>query len=261
MDDLPEHRIETSLGPIVLRGHLDAFSPDRPLIFAIAGAFAQQNYLVGLPKVAPACDVAIAHLPGMWSPFLAESSVEAFALAFDEAIRTRCPGRAALVFGNSVGGLIALAMKEARALVLVDPPITTDVLWPLHGRLRGHVEAKGDPMLADWVWRVFGIGPTEIVNRDYRPLLNGSQKPGIVLIAGDPLGDPRDFDRQPGLLSTEDRLLFSRHPTLEVMVAGGCGHNLIREAPSAIIAALRRGLEILRQAQAPESVPKARQHR
>jgi pimeloyl-ACP methyl ester carboxylesterase len=108
------------------------------------------------------CDVALAELPGHGqAPELRETSVEAFAAAFDEAIAATFPDRDIVAVGESIGGLVALSLHTAHRVVALDPPFRTANLWPLRA------EAARVASLAPEFWfNVFGIG-AHPEDRDY----------------------------------------------------------------------------------------------
>jgi hypothetical protein len=228
-----------------LHGRFDGFRAERPLILGICGAFSDPETLSRLPELIPDCDVIVAHLPGMHSPHLDGISVEDFAAAFDEALRTRFPDRTVLRFGVSLGGVVTLAMREGQAFVAVDPPLSMSALWPAHSRLRQALKTTADPRLADWVANLFGLQSDGLTEVDYRPLLESCEAPGIVLIAGQPLEPERPLAEPPGALSREDRELIAAHPRIRSSVVLGVGHDLLNHAPLAVLGAIRQGLEFL----------------
>src|SRR5947208_2628564 len=121
--ELERRDVQTPLGVVPVRGRLSSFDAKRPLIFAISGVFASPGALDLLPDQIAGCDVAIVRLPGMRSTHLSRISVEDFAAAFDEVIRSQFAGRTVLRLGLSIGGVVAIAMREGGAFVAVDPPL------------------------------------------------------------------------------------------------------------------------------------------
>jgi len=229
---LEQITVSTRLGDVPLWGRFETFDAARPLVLVLRGAFAHVDYLDRLPDALEGCDVVLAHLPGMHSPRLVTSSVGAFARAFDECVRARFAGRQVLRVGISVGGLVVLAMREGAALVATDPPLTTASLGPLAARLRRAVAE--DPTMADWVWNVFGIGPFGTEARDYSEVLRAVNVRGIVLM-GDPFADVR----LPGLMAPADQAMIAAVPGLEAVALKGVGHNIPRDAPEALLRAIR----------------------
>ena len=228
---------ETSLGPVPIWGRLE--SPERTLLFVVRGALPTFDHMFDLALLLADIDVALVHLPGMYTPFFAQSTPQVFGRAFDEVLATLGYGRVVVV-GVSMGGVAALAMKSpaVRRLILVDTPLSTGGLWPLHERFRKQVAAN--PPAQKWLWELFGIGPSAVENRDYRPLLETMTVPATVFVGGQPLGEPRPVDEMPSLVSDEDRALSDRHPRVEVLVVKDAGHNVPRTGYALFIDALRR---------------------
>jgi pimeloyl-ACP methyl ester carboxylesterase len=233
-----------TVGTIPLHGRFDTFDARRPLIFTIRGAFPDPTAMHRLPDVEPDADVILADMPGMHSPHLPEPGIGTFARAFDEILSAHFADRRILLLGLSLGGLVALAMAQAAAVVAVDPPLMAGPeLWPMTERLRRALRETEDPHLAAWVWNLFGVSETALEPRDYRGVLS-TRRPGVVVIAGEPLEPERQIRRLPGLIRAEDRSAFGDHP-MRVIMAMGSGHNIVRDAPQALAAATRQGLEML----------------
>jgi len=209
MDLLPYEDVETGGGFVRLQGRLDTFRGDRPLLFAILGVGARIDYFHRLPERFPGCDVVVCHLPGLHTRPVATPTVAAFAAAYDEAIRRRLPARWILRFGLSVGGLVALAMREGDAVLAIDPPFSEPLLEPF------------GPIFPQVLGGVVGI--------DHRPLLEGVNAPAHVLMASR------------GLIAPADQALLIGHPRIRAEVIAG-GHDLPEEAPKAIVAALEAAL-------------------
>lgn len=206
---LPYEDVETGRGVVRLQGHLDSFRDDRPLLFAILGVGARIDYFHRLPERFAACDVVVCHLPGLHSPPLADSSVAAFAAAFDAAIARRLPGRWILRFGLSVGGLVALAMTEGDAVLAIDPPFSEALL------------DRFGPLFPQVLGGIVGV--------DHRSVLESVNVPAHVLIASR------------GLNLVADQTLLIGHPRIRAEVVEG-SHDLPDEAPKAVVAALEQAL-------------------
>jgi hypothetical protein len=238
----PLLELATAQGPVPVWGRFGR-SATRPVVFIVRGAFADPESLTRLPPDLPEADVALVHLPGMHSPFFAESSVRAFAAAFDEVVAREFAGRPLVKAGLSTGALVALAMRSPGAVAAFDPPLTTDALWPLIPGLR--VSARDSELMAGWISEIFGVTAEGLENRDYRPLLEACKEPGVVVIPGEPLEPPRPLPSLPGLMTAEDRMLAQRHPTLRAMIIQGAGHNIPRDHPRIIPLAIRQALAAL----------------
>jgi hypothetical protein len=191
-------------------------------VLLIRGAFAGEDVYNGLPASFRDADVLLAHLPGMHTPFLAESTVAAMAAAFDEACAHL--RRRPHLLGFSMGGIVALAMKQAASILAVDPPLQTAPLWPLIAKFRREGAAR--PELREWLMNLFGVAPNKVVNRDYRPLVDEVQVPLKILIAGEPLEPERFASATPGLITAEDRRWLLQHPKVDAQIIEGVGHNI-----------------------------------
>ena len=237
--------VPTMRGAITVVGRLQSFCVERPLILVIPGALQAPSSLFGLITGTPQADVALALLPGMFAPMLSETSIEAFAQAFDEVVQTRFAGRVVLRLGFSAGGLAAMAMREGQAFVAVDSPLNTARLWPLIAPMRAEMAKGESARLPQWAWAILGISAERIENRDYRPLLSNLNVPGLFVIAGQPLEPPRPLPGAPGALTDEDRELVSSTPGISTIVAANGGHDILISAPKALRLAITRGLELV----------------
>ncbi|MGZ6015956.1 MAG: hypothetical protein ACXWKM_09445, partial [Phenylobacterium sp.] len=119
---------DTSLGPIWLQGDADAFDGDRPIVVAIAGAFAPPETFDQLALRLPEAAVLIGHIPGNRCPQLVANTPGVFMAAYSAAIAELA--RPTIVCGASLGGLVALGLRapNVRGLVLLDPFIRSDGL-------------------------------------------------------------------------------------------------------------------------------------
>jgi pimeloyl-ACP methyl ester carboxylesterase len=229
----------TTFGPVPLTGRLT--SKTRPLLFVVRGSFPVRDHLVSLSERLPEADVILVHLPGMHSPFFADSSPVTFAAAFDEILAELAYERVATL-GISVGGVVAMAMKHPaiKRSVLVDTPLTTAELWPLVAEYRRISAERLDG--AAWIQSLFGIYSDRIEERDYRPLLAALRVPTTALIGSDDLGMPREFSRTPSLVSEADRALYSASSWVEPVVVEDVGHNIPAERLGAMMTAVRNAL-------------------
>lgn len=236
---MEERLFQTAQGPVPVWGEFAGFRADHRMLLVIRGAFPEFDQLFGLSEALPGVDVAFVHLPGMLTPFLAASTVEAFGAAFDEVLRA-LEHDYVVVCGVSVGGLAALSLRSpsVRTLLLLDTPLTTTDLWPLlpvFARAAGR-SAAGD----DWMERIFGYRDGAVETRDYGALLAALKTPTAVLLASDPLGSPREFTRTPSLVSEHDRALYRAHPErIGLRVVANSGHHLVRDGQAMVVGTLR----------------------
>lgn len=211
--------VETPFGPVWFWTR----DTGLPVLLLITGTFADADTLEGLDAVMLGVDVWRAHLPGNHCPPLAANSVGMFAAAYSHAIGSALKGRDVVVLGLSVGGLVALGLRAAnvRRLMIVEPPLVTEGLWPLE-IVREQAPGGHD----DFLWQVLGIAPDRMEPRDYRGLLASLERPARVLVGGQ-CGPPRrDFAIMPSLVTAECRALLDAHPQVTVIEAPGAGHNV-----------------------------------
>jgi pimeloyl-ACP methyl ester carboxylesterase len=245
---------QTSFGPVPVRGDLARFEASRPIVMVIRGAFPDPEAMTLLQGWFPDADVVIVDLPGMHSPFFEESSIAAFAAAFDE-ILAEFDRRQAVAVGISTGALAAFAMRRIARLIAIEPPLSTAAAWPLVPNFRERALESAD--LARWIEAVFGISPDRIENRDYTGLVDSSA-PGVVMVGETPLEPMRPFERMPSLVAAPDRAKILAQPHLSVMTIPGAGHNVPGRAPTTILSVLRQILGELAAAEAPSDLAPGR---
>jgi pimeloyl-ACP methyl ester carboxylesterase len=241
---------ETPLGPIRLWGDADVVASDKPVVVAIAGAFAvKHGPLFQLaPFVAPHADLLVGHLPGNHSPVLSEISVEAYARAYSHVLATALAGRPVVLCGASIGGLVALGVRAAnvRARVVMEPPLASGKLWPMLDFLRTRLaQAPDDGELRAFIGNVFGVTQGEV--RDdvrYEGLLDGLSEPTTVLVGGNPLNPPRKVEKLPSLVDEPERRWLAAQPGVRLLVAQGAGHNVPQEATRLLVGELRASLAV-----------------
>jgi fermentation-respiration switch protein FrsA (DUF1100 family) len=211
--------VETPFGPVWFWRR----DTGQPVLLLITGTFADADTLEGLDEVMLGVDVWRAHLPGNHCPPLAPASVGMFAAAYSHAIGTALKGRDVVVLGLSVGGLVALGLRapNVRRLLVVEPPLLTEGLWPLEV-VREQAPAGHEAFL----WQVLGIAPDRIEPRDYRGLLASLQRPTRALVGGECGPPQRPFSIMPSFITPACRALLDAHPRVSVLEAPGAGHNV-----------------------------------
>jgi hypothetical protein len=218
--------IETSQGSIHLSGDFNRFDADRPLVLVIRGLWAKREQYSGLALDIPEVDMAFAHLPGMHSPHLKDPSIHAFGRLFDEAARLAFGDRPFLKVGISLGGLVAMAMREGVSTVALDTPISTSGLWPLHNVIRDQLRAETHEDFRPFYWNILGLDEECVQQRDYRPLVLAAKRPLTFLVAGEALEPERALDHTPGLISADDRAWLKSLPDVRRAWFEGAGHHL-----------------------------------
>jgi hypothetical protein len=104
--------------------------------------------------------------------------------------------------------------------------------------MRRRIEAE--PVLAPWIWALFGISMTKVENRDYRPLVANVSVPTGVMLGGVALGEPRPIERDPSAVCDEDRAVYRSNPLIKTLVIPNVGHNIARHAQPLFMDTLRR---------------------
>lgn len=219
---------ETPLGEVWLWGSAEAFEGDRPVVLVLQGLFGNQGQRWLPLEERLGVSVLIGNLPGFDCPQLAKASVTAIADAYSRAAAFAFRGRRGLLCGESMGGIVALAMAVARTQrVAFDPPLRTDRMGPMLPEMREQLARA--PQQAELVWNLCGVSADRLEARDYTRLLD---RPARVIV-GTAEGDP------PSLVHEEERALMLSLPHIWFSVAPGAGHILPPEGAPHLIAALR----------------------
>jgi pimeloyl-ACP methyl ester carboxylesterase len=164
------------------------------------------------------------HLPGHGGmQEFSEVSLEAWIRGFREAFaRFEEPP---LLIAESLGAVVAMALPY-RALIAVEPLLSTDQLWPLHRTIR-NARARGilvEPALEALFEKPFDWAPRAI------------SAPTLVLAGLEPLLPERAVYPEPSLLTDEDFAVYARHPLVEAHRVAG-GHTLLDHSRDAVMAA------------------------
>jgi len=220
--------VETAFGPIEWTARPDVFGASGPVLLVIRGAFADPDSLSHLPECVD-IDCVLANLPGHSSPPVVANTVGVFAAAFREAIQKAFLDRPTIVLGLSIGGLVAMALRlpQIRRLVLVDPPLSTDLpamTWRIRTQLPNH---------ADFCWQVFGVSDTAQEPRSYAGLLDALKTPSDVLLGG----VHEDSDTIPCLNAAD---AYKGHPFVHRHIIPWAGHNIPAQAPDEFMHVVER---------------------
>lgn len=235
--------LETSLGPIWLRGESAALTDKRPVVLVIAGAFSPPEPFTLLQPYVPEAAVLIGHIPGNHCPSLVANTPGAFMAAYSAAIAQL--GRPVIVCGASLGGLVALGLRapQVRGLVVLDPLIRTSGLSYAIPAFRAALRRGPAAHEVDLMWTVFGISATAVEERDYSGVLGALTAPTLCLFGE--LPTETSTLREPSIVNAADRALLAAHPHIETQVAPGAGHHLHIDAAGLVLAAIRRFLDPL----------------
>lgn len=239
---MERHSYHTRHGEIWLWGKPEAFAGTGPLALFLLGAF---NVEVRWPDDAAErlTEIAVlsAQLPGNHSPQPDAHSIDAYAAAYAQVLAQL--GRPAIIVGNSLGAVTALAIRSphVRAIVALDPPLRTARLWPLIPAFREKLrEAPDDARLAEFLWNVFGVAPETVEDRDYTDLALAVTVPTIVIMGGEPLMPERDAAILPSLLDEPERRRLQGVRLIERWIVNGAGHNIVDGGYSFVLDAVRK---------------------
>jgi pimeloyl-ACP methyl ester carboxylesterase len=205
--------------------------------------------MLSLRRIFSEIDVALVHLPGMHSPFFARHRPEAFAVAFDEVLM-RLGHSQVLVLGASIGGLAALCMRSPtiRRAILIDTPLTTSGLSPIQDDLRRAVQAH--ELAREWLEAITGIFTDQVVEVDYRHLLNDVRVPVTAVFGAEAPGVARSGTGPPSLVPEADRECYRSQPNVREIVVPGVGHNISGGATQRFIEILQAEVAALQVASA-----------
>lgn len=218
-------RVATEVGEI----HLTAgvLAGRRPLVAVLPG------YDQVIADIAPLTtrfadfDLVLGLLPGHGgAPIISRPTVEACARGFAQALARALPGRRFWLVGNSLGGVIGMAIAgdppPGMAGLVAIEPFLDGQCWPLQ--------------------RVLAVKPTRfsttVFQGSYAHLVGRMRTPCTVLAGDRPLTSEPQPDL-PSLLSASDRALIVRHARL-VDIPGG--HDIAAARPDLCAQAVRGAL-------------------
>lgn len=230
---------QTEFGSIALVGADSIYQTTRPLVMMIAGALRDSKTLSDWPRLLQAhADVVVAELPGHGhSPDIAPATFEAIVRIFDAVTRSTFAGREMVIVGESLGGLVGIALatlpgRPQKAVIAVDPPMTTAKLWSVAPNLRSVIRQNPhNVFLRSFAENVFGIGPSSTSERIYYSLL-GQVKIPVHIVTGDmPLMPPRQVEVPPCIFDDVDKYVVETffRQGIEVHRIKDCGHLLLNE--------------------------------
>ena len=211
--------VETRQGRVVFTAETAT-----PRVLMIHGFKRQATQLASWRGRIP--DLGFVHLPGHGgAPPFSEVSLQAWidGLAEMMAVFPVAP----LIIAESLGAIVAMSLP-ARALIAVEPLLSTDQLWPLHRTIR-NARARG-----------IEIEPAMVAlfDRPFTWTLDRITVPTLVLAGCEPLLPERATAHEPSLLTDEDFAAYASHPLVEAHRIAG-GHTLLDHSPDAVMAASR----------------------
>lgn len=200
----------------------------------------------GLGKIYPLftfveqfADPLIFMLPGIESPHVEQPTIERVAELCIQSVSLLCPGRRLMAVGESLGGLIALALAQrVHHVVAIDPPLVMKDQWPLWATFSRH--EIGSPFLpAPLIHMVIGANPAEAASKSYLYLLDECKN--VRLVCGDePLLPPRPLERSPSLVGETERAYAESRGAAVCMLSAG--HNILEDAFDPLCDVLERDL-------------------
>lgn len=234
--------VETRGGHLTLIAEEKSFDSQRPVALILHGALRDASALFHWVRLLDThFDVVFVDLPGHGSsPSIEEVSVESFAANIGDAVRGTLAGREIVIIGESISGLIAIAMgdgsiAEIRAVVGVDPPFAMRKLYATaQAMMRVIAEAPGVAFVADFALNFFGVHPDGVLEeRLYYDLIGALRVPSLIL-TGDFLMPPVPVATQnmPCLMDLVDKYVIEHlfPDRTEIRVIPNCGHVLLVEA-------------------------------
>jgi Alpha/beta hydrolase family len=217
------HFVTTRYGSVLLAGPTTLRTSDRPVALLLHGAFRAPLAMTPLLPALDGSDVVFVTLPGhAGAPALTATALTVWIAALTEAVEALFQGRRVLAVGESLGGLLAMALP-VEAAVAFEPIQQTGKLWPISDRL----EDRGRRGLAT-------SGPfiEMLRNQDYRWLGSKVTARTAVVAGSDPLLPRRPVKRDPSLLDDDDLTLLAANPMIRTTRIAG-GHVLLVDNPTA----------------------------
>jgi hypothetical protein len=218
---------QTPLGEIWLWGEQSRFESDLPAVVVIPGVFCRPDALwFRMQDLLPQAAVFAGQLPGHLCPPLSKPSIPAFARAFGHVIATAFGGRPVLVVGESVGGLVTLALANPGiGRLALDPLLQTHELWPLRAFLERMHETERPHR--SFIETVFGFDGQALRPIDYLPLIQ--PYPARVVVGGLPLMPERPMQGNllPSLVGEAERKALHAAPHIHLTTVTDGGHVLV----------------------------------
>jgi hypothetical protein len=216
---LQNYTVRTSEGAVVFSAETQT-----PQVLIIHGFKRQAGQLAPWRDRIP--DLGFVHLPGhSGAPPFAEVSVEAWIRGLREMLKVL--PEPPLIIAESLGAIVAMSLP-ARAVIAVEPLLSTDQLWPLHRTIR-NARARGveiEPALE------------ALFEQPFHWVLDRISAPTLVLAGAEPLLPERATPHEPSLLTDEDFAAYARHPLVEAHRIAG-GHTLLDHSRDGVMAAAR----------------------
>lgn len=220
--------VETEFGTCRVLGRPEVRTSKRPVAVFIHGLGRQiSDIWPGVAMAERCADVLLLSLPGVQTDEIAVPSIDNIAKMYLCAIRAVVGARPSLIIGESVGGLVALAMAPGvDRVVLIDPPLTMSDQWPIWWSIEHSPPGSlGFPktLLDECV----GTSPEASEQISYLHLVKDGSKVRVICGA-EPLLPPRDLKYSPSLVKPEE-IAYMRACGATVDIIPG-GHALMDHA-------------------------------
>lgn len=238
------HRHTTAAGELAVYTTDVPQSDERPLLLVVHGALRRAEVLMGAVPWWPApFDIVFVDLPGHGrSSPLVPATVDRFAQRLGVAMAALFPQRRLFVLGESLGGLVALAMAglqetdRVHGVIAADPPLTTAKLWHVaHAVRTALARAPHSAFMQSFAADIFGIATTQgTAERIYYPVLDRLRVPALILTGDIPLLPPRQTTSVPCVMDEVDRFVIERlyRGQVTVKTLHRSGHLVLFDAVS-----------------------------
>ena len=217
---MPNYRVKTAQGHVLWTAERQT-----PNVLLIHGFKRRAGQLGAWRDRIP--DLGFVHLPGHSGfPPLAEVSLEAWIGGLREMLAVAFP-TPPLIIAESLGAIVAMSLP-ARAVIAVEPLLSTDQLWPLRRTIQA-ARAQG-----------IAIEPEmeALFDKPFTWVLDRISAPTLVLAGTEPLLPERKTPHEPSLLTEADFAAYAAHPLVEAHRIAG-GHTLMDHNPDGVMAASR----------------------
>ncbi len=237
------HQVKTRDGSLCMYAKSGAVlaGAARPVVLMIHGALRESSALFDwITLLDPEFEVVLVDLPGHGrSPPIANVTIEGFAANVADVVTAALGDRAVVVVGESLGGLVALAMgglpiESIQGIIAADPPMTMAKLWHVKNAMSGMVASNpGNHFWRSLARNVFGVDSDGYGNeRIYYGLVDQVQVPVLFLTGDVPLFPVRNVNAVPCLFDDVDLYVVKRFAgdIAQFERVPGCGHVLLVDA-------------------------------
>ena len=224
----------TSLGEVALLLDRAPETSRRPVVLMIHGALRHSDLAVDWFPILADYDLVLADLPGHGrSPGTGPATVAAIATRLKEVIARHFRDRSIIVVGESIGGVIGLALadgsvRQILGVVALDPPLTMAKQWPVYANIIDRfARYPDDDYLRVFAFDIFGIGADgSLQERIYYDVVRNVRVPALVLAGDIPLWPVSRRTVVPSLLDEADRHVIRQmgNAFVSLRTVHGAGH-------------------------------------